>query len=247
MRRARAIYSTLLYCYPAPFRQEYGRQMCSTFAQQLRDARQTGAWRSEAAVWIASRAGCLHDCPQGALACDCSRPARCVSHDDSQANVLIGRHHVARSRHRRQHCNLWTLEQRVARSASRRCRSRGPRDAHETERVGDVARSMECSHRRAPGMGQLCRVRAATRPRGRFLVTDGLSKQPDHLAGPRRGWNAGGSTRAPCLGNILRGAGRTASDWPPVHSSRGPKPSRARGTQSRVLAATVRRTLRRAR
>ena len=52
MRRARAIYSTLLYCYPAPFRQEYGRQMCSTFAQQLRDARQTGGWRNEAAVWM---------------------------------------------------------------------------------------------------------------------------------------------------------------------------------------------------
>ncbi len=51
MRRAEAIYGTLLHCYPAPFRHEYGRQMRLLFAEQLEQARRTGAWRAEAALW----------------------------------------------------------------------------------------------------------------------------------------------------------------------------------------------------
>jgi predicted permease len=51
MRRANTVYRTLLYCYPAPFRHEYGRQMCLMFAEQLGEARRTGAWRDEAALW----------------------------------------------------------------------------------------------------------------------------------------------------------------------------------------------------
>ena len=36
--RAAAIYYALLRCYPAPFRDEYGDEMCMTFAEQLNDA-----------------------------------------------------------------------------------------------------------------------------------------------------------------------------------------------------------------
>lgn len=50
MRRAKALYRTLLYGYPAPFRHEYGRQMSLMFAEQLVEARRTGAWRNEVAV-----------------------------------------------------------------------------------------------------------------------------------------------------------------------------------------------------
>jgi predicted permease len=52
MRRAQAVYRTLLRGYPAPFRHEYGEQMCLTFAEQLREARRTGALRNEAALWL---------------------------------------------------------------------------------------------------------------------------------------------------------------------------------------------------
>jgi predicted permease len=52
MRRARAIYRTLLYGYPAPFRHEYGRQMSLMFAEQLCEARRTGGWWNEASLWL---------------------------------------------------------------------------------------------------------------------------------------------------------------------------------------------------
>jgi predicted permease len=52
MRRAKAVYRTLLHGYPAPFRHEYGQQMCLMFAEQLSEARRTGAWRNEAALWL---------------------------------------------------------------------------------------------------------------------------------------------------------------------------------------------------
>ena len=47
-----AVYRTLLHGYPAPFRHEYGQQMCLTFTEQLSEARRTGVWRNEAALWI---------------------------------------------------------------------------------------------------------------------------------------------------------------------------------------------------
>jgi len=52
MRRAKAVYRTLLYGYPAPFRHEYGQQMCLMFAEQLSEARRTRAWRNETALWL---------------------------------------------------------------------------------------------------------------------------------------------------------------------------------------------------
>jgi predicted permease len=49
--RAPDVYRALLWCYPAEFRDEYGRQMVDAFTEQLRDARardgrlaQTGTW-----------------------------------------------------------------------------------------------------------------------------------------------------------------------------------------------------------
>ena len=51
MKRAHALFGALLSCYPAPFRQEYGDEMRLMFTDQLRDARQSGARRTEAALW----------------------------------------------------------------------------------------------------------------------------------------------------------------------------------------------------
>jgi len=52
MMRARAVYNTLLRCYPAAFRDEYGNQMRLTFAEQLGEARRSGGPRQQAALWI---------------------------------------------------------------------------------------------------------------------------------------------------------------------------------------------------
>jgi hypothetical protein len=46
------IYRTLLWCYPAPFRHEYGAEMVCAFAEQVQEARQHGGWRAEAAIWF---------------------------------------------------------------------------------------------------------------------------------------------------------------------------------------------------
>jgi predicted permease len=52
VRRATAVYRTLLYGYPAPFRDEYADQMCLMFAEQLDEARRAGAWLNEAVLWM---------------------------------------------------------------------------------------------------------------------------------------------------------------------------------------------------
>ncbi|MEX2264958.1 MAG: ABC transporter permease [Bryobacteraceae bacterium] len=46
------IYRTLLWCYPAPFRREYGTEMVGAFVEQMREARQQGGWRAEASIWL---------------------------------------------------------------------------------------------------------------------------------------------------------------------------------------------------
>jgi predicted permease len=48
--RAATVYRALLWCYPAQFRHEYGREMTHAFASQLREARDE-SWRAVAAVW----------------------------------------------------------------------------------------------------------------------------------------------------------------------------------------------------
>lgn len=46
------LYRTLLWCYPAPFRREYGAEMIGAFAEQVREARQYGGWAAETSIWL---------------------------------------------------------------------------------------------------------------------------------------------------------------------------------------------------
>src|SRR5262245_34298946 len=46
------LYRALLWCYPAPFRREYGAEMAGAFAEQVRDARQHGGWPAETSIWL---------------------------------------------------------------------------------------------------------------------------------------------------------------------------------------------------
>ena len=47
-----SLYRRMLWCYPAPFRHEYGAAMICAFAEQVREAREYGGWRAETSVWI---------------------------------------------------------------------------------------------------------------------------------------------------------------------------------------------------
>jgi predicted permease len=47
-----SLYKTLLWCYPAPFRREYGAEMAVAFAEQVREARQLGGWPAETSIWL---------------------------------------------------------------------------------------------------------------------------------------------------------------------------------------------------
>jgi predicted permease len=46
------LYRTLLRCYPAPFRHEYGDEMAGAFAEQMREARQHGGWPAGISTWL---------------------------------------------------------------------------------------------------------------------------------------------------------------------------------------------------
>jgi len=46
------LYRTLLWCYPAPFRQEYEAEMAGAFAEQMREARRQGGWTAETSIWL---------------------------------------------------------------------------------------------------------------------------------------------------------------------------------------------------
>jgi predicted permease len=48
------IFRALLWCFPTPFRDEYGAEMVRTLSQDLREARRQNGWRAEAAVWLRS-------------------------------------------------------------------------------------------------------------------------------------------------------------------------------------------------
>jgi predicted permease len=47
-----SLYRTLLRCYPAPFRREYGAEMVWAFAEQVREARRRGGWSAETSIWL---------------------------------------------------------------------------------------------------------------------------------------------------------------------------------------------------
>jgi predicted permease len=51
MRRV-GLYRSLLWCYPAPFRKEYGGEMVDAFVEQIRAARREGGWLAELGIWM---------------------------------------------------------------------------------------------------------------------------------------------------------------------------------------------------
>src|SRR5579872_1610622 len=52
MTRAKAIYRALLHCYPAAFRQEYGKQMLLMFSEELEHARCAKGPAGAASIWF---------------------------------------------------------------------------------------------------------------------------------------------------------------------------------------------------
>src|SRR6476646_10138658 len=50
--RAPDLYRALLWCYPAQFREEYGREMVGAFSDQLRDARHRAGRGAAGVVWL---------------------------------------------------------------------------------------------------------------------------------------------------------------------------------------------------
>src|SRR4051794_39866614 len=48
------IFRVLLWCFPTPFRDEYGQEMVRTFVQDLREARRERGWLAEVAIWLRS-------------------------------------------------------------------------------------------------------------------------------------------------------------------------------------------------
>jgi predicted permease len=61
--RATDVYRALLWCYPAPFRREYAREMVGAFDAELRDARDRAGRGAQLAIW----ARALRDLPLTAL------------------------------------------------------------------------------------------------------------------------------------------------------------------------------------
>lgn len=47
------VFRTLLWCFPAPFRREYGDEMVRAFSQDFNEARRLGWWR-QATIWLRS-------------------------------------------------------------------------------------------------------------------------------------------------------------------------------------------------
>ncbi len=50
--RAASVYRVLLWCYPAPFRHEYGGEMVGAFSAELRAARRQHGWLAQVALWV---------------------------------------------------------------------------------------------------------------------------------------------------------------------------------------------------
>jgi predicted permease len=51
---AERIFASMLWCYPAPFRREYGEEMKRAFRQEWREARAGRQWREIAGIWLRS-------------------------------------------------------------------------------------------------------------------------------------------------------------------------------------------------
>lgn len=63
MRSVR-IFEALLWCFPGPFRREYGEEMARAFSQEMRTARQRGSRREQARVWLRSTWGIFQTAPK---------------------------------------------------------------------------------------------------------------------------------------------------------------------------------------
>src|SRR5262245_30525222 len=57
------IFRALLWCYPTPFRNEYGAEMVRTFVQDLHEAHR-GGWLAEAAIWLRSISDVITTAPE---------------------------------------------------------------------------------------------------------------------------------------------------------------------------------------
>ncbi|HLK67277.1 MAG TPA: ABC transporter permease [Bryobacteraceae bacterium] len=62
--RADFLFQAMLYCYPAAFRQEYGRQMELMFAEQMGDARRTGSLVRQTTLWLMAATDALTIAPK---------------------------------------------------------------------------------------------------------------------------------------------------------------------------------------
>jgi len=60
----KTVYRALLYCYPAAFRHEFGDQMLAMFAEQLYNARQSGNFGEQLAIWMRAASDALTIAPK---------------------------------------------------------------------------------------------------------------------------------------------------------------------------------------
>jgi predicted permease len=58
------IFRALLWCFPTPFRDEYGAEMVRTFVQDLREVRRQSGWLAEAAIWVRSISDVITTAPE---------------------------------------------------------------------------------------------------------------------------------------------------------------------------------------
>jgi predicted permease len=58
------VYQVLLWCYPSAFRREYGGEMLAVFTDQIREARQSGDFRRETAIWAEALTDCFTIAPK---------------------------------------------------------------------------------------------------------------------------------------------------------------------------------------
>ena len=62
--RPETVFRRLLWCYPAAFRHEYGREMQLMFRDELADARRVGSWYAQGALWLRTMRDLLKIAPK---------------------------------------------------------------------------------------------------------------------------------------------------------------------------------------